>query len=79
MNVLQLIFALIMTNLNEYLCFGCRILVHVLSNDNFARIVIPTEEKLSIMYLQYHHNTLHLKIVEFGNQWIDINFIMKKQ
>ncbi len=46
MNVLQLIFGMSMSNLNGYLRFGRRILVHVLSNDKFARIAIPTEEKI---------------------------------
>ncbi len=37
----------------------------------------PLERKL-IMYLQYHHNALHLEILEFGVQWIDLNFNLKK-
>ncbi len=46
MIVLKLIFGTTMANSNEYLRFGCQILVHVLSNDNFAGISIPTEEKI---------------------------------
>ncbi len=46
MNLSQLIFGMSMTNLNKYLCFGYPILVHVSSNDNFAKIAIPTEEKI---------------------------------
>ncbi len=78
MNVLQLIFGMIMTNSNDYLCFGCHILVHVLSNGNFSRIAITVEEKLSLMYLQYHHDIQHQEIEEIGVQCMDLNFILKK-
>ncbi len=46
MNVLQLVLGMTMTNLKGYLLVGCHILVLVLSNDHFARIITPTEEKI---------------------------------
>ncbi len=67
-----------MTSLKEYLCFGGRILVHVLRDDSFARIAIPNEDKIESYVLQYHQNTLPLEIKEFGVQWMDFSFIMKK-
>lgn len=43
-NILQLIFGMIMTNLNEYLCFGCHISIHVFHDDKYARISIPSKD-----------------------------------
>ncbi len=38
----------------------------------------PLKRKLNLMYLQYHHDTLHLEIEEFGVQWMDLSCILKK-
>lgn len=43
---LQMDFGLSMTNLTEYLRFGRRIVVEVLKNDKYAKIAIPSPEKV---------------------------------
>ncbi len=66
------------TNLIEYLHCGYHILVHVLTNDKYARFVIPTKEEIESLYLQSIHDTLHSEIEELGIQWMDLSFILKK-
>ena len=43
---LQMHFGLTMSNLSVYLRFGRRIIVEVLQNDEYAKIAIPSEEKI---------------------------------
>ena len=43
---LQMTFGLSMTNLCEYLRFGRRIIVQVLKSDEYARVAIPSAEKI---------------------------------
>ncbi len=75
---LQLIFGMTITNLIEYLHFGCHIFVCVVSNDKYTRIAIPTKEEIesyvSAISSQYHA----LKNSEFSVQWVDLSFILKK-
>jgi hypothetical protein len=44
---LQMHFGMSMTNLNMYLRFGRRIITEVLSNDEYAKIAIPSDEVIN--------------------------------
>lgn len=44
---LQMDFGLTMTNLSKYLRFGRRIVIEVLKNDEYARIAVPSPEKIN--------------------------------
>jgi hypothetical protein len=44
---LQMHFGMSMTNLNMYLRFGCRIITEVLSNNEYAKIAIPSDEVIN--------------------------------
>ncbi len=46
MNVLQLIFGMTYSNAWSYLRFGKRIIIEVLKNDDFAKISLPSAEKV---------------------------------
>ncbi len=44
---LQMHFGMSMTNLNMYLRFGRRIISEVMSNDEYAKIAIPSDEVIN--------------------------------
>jgi hypothetical protein len=53
--VLQLIFAMTYTNLDDYLLFSKRIIVRILRNHPMARVQIPSSEKIEEYKEMVHH------------------------